>query len=74
MRLIRENVEIIVDNKKDTTGLEKAGFKKVETKDTGKELSELTVDQLKQIAAEKEINVPSNVKKEELIKILEGGE
>lgn len=76
MRLIRENVEIIVDDKKDTTALVEAGFKKLEAKakDAAQGLNELTVDQLKQIAAEKEINVPSNIKKDELIKILEGGE
>ena len=38
------------------------------------DLNKLTVDQLKELAKEKEIEGISNMKKEDLIKALEGGE
>lgn len=73
MRLIRDNVEIVVEDGKDISGLLKEGYKELKTEDT-QNLNGLTVDQLKGLAKEKDIEGISKMKKEELIEALEGGE
>lgn len=72
MRLIRDNVEIVVEDGKDISGLLKEGYKELKTEDT-QDLNELTVDRLKGLAKEKDIEGISRMKKEELIEVLEGG-
>ena len=45
-----------------------------EQKEEGCSVADKTVEQLKEIALEKDIEVPSKIKKDDLIKLLEGVE
>lgn len=79
MILKKWNIEIIVPDESEHTynQLINEGYKIVEAKppqttDNNKDLKILTVDQLKLLADEKKIEYDSKIKKEDLIKLLEG--
>lgn len=67
------NVERIVESEYDRDKLIQEGYKLVSEEDTN-ELSKLTLDQLKEIAASKGIEFNSKIKKNELIEMIEEGE
>ena len=68
-RLKKDNVEKVVVDEDYKDRLVKDGWK--ELVDNNVNLNDLTTEQLKELAAEKGIEVPSKVKKDEIIKMLE---
>lgn len=76
-RMKRLNVERVVDNEHSKEILESQGFKVVEDNCDplgNADYEELKVEDLKALAAEKGIEVPSKVKKEELIQLIKESE
>jgi len=74
-RLIRSNIERVVNDEHVHDSLIKQGYKLIEDpENTNKNLSDLTVEGLKELAKEKGIEGISKMKKEELIEVLKGGE
>lgn len=74
-----DNVERVVDSQHALDTLLRQGYTLVEEeqqpiKEDDINLNELTVDQLKDMARDSEIEFPSKIKKEELINLLEGVE
>ncbi|AJG98864.1 hypothetical protein LF65_02278 [Clostridium beijerinckii] len=74
-RLKRDNVERVVEKEFERESLLNDGYKLLEEKQdqSTTDFNQLTVDQLKELAKEKNIEGISNMKKEDLIKALEGG-
>lgn len=76
-RMKRLNVERVVDNEHSKEILENQGFTVVEDNCDPLEnadYEELKVEDLKALAVEKGIEVPSKVKKEDLIKLIKDSE
>ena len=71
-RLIKDNVERVYTDEALKEQLTKDGWKEVGEKDI--DFISLTVEQLKLLADEKKIEYDSKIKKEDLIKLLEGTE
>lgn len=72
-RLTRLNIERVVANEHDKDKLIKQGYKLVieePIKENTDDLNKLTVDQLKELAEEKGIEIPSKAKKDEIIEML----
>lgn len=74
-KLVRLNIERVVTTEHARDILLSQGYKLVEEKEqqdsTGdKSLKDLTVDQLKMLAEEKGLEVPSKIKKDDLIEML----
>lgn len=65
------NIERVVETEYDRDKLIKEGYELVEEKEVSNDLDSLTVDQLKEIAAEKGIEFNSKIKKNELIEMIE---
>ncbi|ENJ9653545.1 Rho termination factor N-terminal domain-containing protein [Clostridium botulinum] len=77
-RLIRDNVERVVNDEYIRDTLIKQGYKLIkETQNVQedlKKLNELTIEELKELAKGKRIEGISKLKKDELIEVLEGSE
>lgn len=69
-RLIKDNVEKVYTDDALKSGLVEDGWKEVKEKDI--DFNTLTVDQLKTLADEKKIEYDLKIKKEDIIKLLEG--
>lgn len=69
-RLVKNNVERVFADDALKDGLLKDGWKEIKKENL--DLNSLTVEQLKSLADEKEIEYDSKVKKDDLIKLLEG--
>lgn len=77
-RLIRDNVERVVNDEYIRDALIKQGYKLIkETQNVQedlKKINELTIEELKELAKGKGIEGISKLKKDELIEVLEGSE
>ncbi|MBE6056799.1 Rho termination factor N-terminal domain-containing protein [Clostridium sp.] len=77
-RLIRDNVEHVVNDEYIRDKLIKQGYKLIEetqnVQEDLKKLNELTIEELKELAKGKGIEGISKLKKDELIEVLEGSE
>ena len=73
-RLRKENIERVVIKESEKNSLISDGYKLIQdkVKEITVDYSKLTVDQLKELAKEKGIEGISNMKKDDLIKALEG--
>lgn len=68
-RLKKDNVEKVVIDEDYKDRLVKDGWKELVGNNAN--LNDLTIEQIKELAAEKGVEIPSKAKKDEIIKILE---
>lgn len=71
VRLKRNNVEIEIQDESLVERYKSEGYEVIKLE---QELSKLTIKELKALAEEKGIEVSSDIKKDALIELLEGGE
>lgn len=70
-RLSMLNVERVVDSEHARDKFVKQGYELIEEVQQQTSINDLTVNQLKELAAKKGLEVPSKIKKEELIAMIE---